>query len=85
MGFKKRVSVSLIITMAMFGIAIPVWSGTYVDDFNDGKPNGWEIVGGTWKIEDGGYYGNEPAATEGAILIGGRDVRWSKLKPINRR
>ena len=33
---------------------LTVWSGTFVDDFNNNKPDGWKKVGGTWKIKDGG-------------------------------
>ena len=53
---------------------LTVWSGTFVDDFNNNKPDGWKKVGGTWKIKDGGYHGVEPNSVEGAVLIG--DPKW---------
>ena len=53
---------------------LTVWSGTFVDDFSDHKPDGWKKIGGTWKIKDGGYHGIEPNSVEGAVLIG--DPNW---------
>ena len=74
MVFQKHICILLILAMGVFGMALPAWSGTWFDDFGDKKPDGWEIVGGTWKIKDGGYHGKEPTATEGVILIG--DEGW---------
>ena len=47
-------------------------------DFNDNKkPEGWEEVGGKWKVENGEYRGEEPTDTEGATLFGEPD--WTDV------
>lgn len=69
--FRK---ILLIITMVTFGVAIAAWAGTVSYDFADNKAEGWTVVGGEWEIKNGGYYGNEPEAQEGLVILG--DESW---------
>ena len=55
-------------------ISLTVWSGIFVDNFNDKKADDWKQVGIKWKFKDGGYHGINPDGVEGAALIG--DPKW---------
>ena len=37
----------------VFLIAIPVWAGTFRDDFEDGDYEGWKVALGKWEVNNG--------------------------------
>ena len=72
---QKLIEILFFFTVAVLSMTfLTVWSGTFVADFSDNKPDGWKKVDGPWKIKDGGYHGVEPNSVEGAVLIG--DPKW---------
>jgi len=74
MAIKRYTSVISIFAISAFFIASNGWAGKIVDNFEKGKIEGWEVIGGTWKVKNKALYGEEPAATEGAVLMG--DETW---------
>ena len=57
----RNLTTVLVCLLAMLMISAGAWSGTWVEDFNDGDAEGWETRGGTWEVKDGQYYQSTPA------------------------
>ena len=52
---KRIMNVILSIAFGISILAVPVFAGTYVDNFADGVDAGWVPLIGDWKAEDGVY------------------------------
>jgi len=71
----KLIKVLFLVTTVLLSMTpLIIWSGTFVDDFNDNKNDGWKELGIKWKIKDRGYHSNNPNGVEGVALIG--DPGW---------
>jgi len=64
----KFSTMSILLLMFAIGVA---FAGTWKDDFNDGKADGWEVIVGKWKVEDKAYA--ETDWTEYAKTMGGEE------------
>ena len=72
---QKLIEILFFFTVAVLSMtSLTVWSGTFIDDFSDHKPDGWKEVGIKWKIKDGGYHRVNPNGVEEVALIG--DPKW---------
>ena len=68
---QKLIKILFFFTVAVLSrTSLTVWSGTFIDDFSDHKPDRWKEVSIKWKIKDGGYYGVNPNRVEEVALIG---------------
>ena len=75
---KVYMMVILAAVIFLFTVLSSVPSFALFFDFNDNqKPKEWDEVGGKWKVKNGEYVGEEPAATEGVTAIGEQD--WTDL------
>jgi len=84
MAIKRYTSVISIFAISAFFIASNGWAGKIVDNFEKGKIEGWEVIGGTWKVKNKALYGEEPAATDVPVLsVNPKDkiaTIWGKVK-----
>jgi len=70
----------IMITFAISLLVVSAHAGTYVETFDDGNFDGWEILnwtGGTseWKVEDGILIGSRPDAASALLMFGEEEWR----------
>ncbi len=62
MRFRKELVMRFVIPSLslafafLFIFATSINAGTFFDDFNDGKADGWHVFAGEWKVVDGEYH-----------------------------
>lgn len=71
----KRITFRGSLLMMALMISLPTWAGTYIETFDDGDFDGWEIFnfwGGVseWKIEDGVLACRRPMFASSSLLYG---------------
>lgn len=67
---------SCIFAILLFLPATVGWTGTFIDNFDDGNADGWTIAenaASEWNVIDGGYRGSIADGTESIALIGESD------------
>lgn len=53
---------AIVVLISLMICAAGSYAGTWLDDFEDGRADGWEEISGTWEVEDGVYKQAEATA-----------------------
>ena len=67
---------SSIVAVLLFLLTTVGWTGTFIDNFDDGNADGWTIAenaASEWQVMDGGYHGSIADSTESIALTGEAD------------
>ena len=69
-----------IATFFVMLITLPAWAGTYVDNFDDGNFDGWEVMdiknqGVKWTVENGVLICNRSSAWDSFLRFGEEEWR----------
>ena len=66
----------VIVAILLFLPTTVGWTGTFIDNFDDGNADGWTVAENAtseWKVTNGGYHGSIADGTESIAVIGEPD------------